>query len=258
MSRTVSLFGIDFNAVTLEQTVETLYGYMKEEQDSCRYVVTVNVDNCVTHRSNEAYRAACRDAALRVVDGRPVLAASRLLGTPLPGLVPGSDLVPALLEAAAKRGGLRVYLLGAMPGVAERAAKSIHARWAGVEVVGLYSPPFGFEHDADETRRILDKIEAAQPQLLVLGFGAPKQENWLHRELAHVKARVAIGAGATIDFLAGESKRAPKWMRRLGLEWLHRMLGEPRRLVRRYLYDAMVLPVMLWEEWKTRRKRKTS
>ena len=254
MSGTISLFGIDFDAVTLDDTVDALFGFMREEQATCRYLITINVDNCVTFQENKAYQDACRDADLRVVDGRPVILISKLLGTPLPGLVAGSDLVPALFTSAAERGGLTVFLLGAMPGVAERAAERIHKEWPAVRVVGTYSPPFGFEHDTQETERILKMIETAAPQLLILGFGAPKQENWLHRELPRVRARVAIGAGATIDFLAGEKKRAPKWFRKHGLEWLHRVCSEPGRLAKRYLLDALQLPGMIFKEWNRRRK----
>jgi N-acetylglucosaminyldiphosphoundecaprenol N-acetyl-beta-D-mannosaminyltransferase len=100
----------------------------------------------------------------------------------------------------------------------------------------------GFEHDADETNTILGRIALTRPDVVVVGLGAPKQEIWVHQNINQMQARVALCVGATIDFLAGEKKRAPVWMQRVGMEWLHRMLSEPRRLVYRYAKDAVVFP----------------
>ena len=128
-----------------------------------------------------------------------------------------------------------------MPGVGERAAKRIAEQWPHVIVVGTYSPPMRFERDEAENRRILERISLARPDALIVGFGAPKQELWVHTWREQIDASVVLCAGATIDFLAGEKKRAPNWMRGVGLEWLHRCLTEPRRLVKRYARDAVVL-----------------
>jgi N-acetylglucosaminyldiphosphoundecaprenol N-acetyl-beta-D-mannosaminyltransferase len=119
-----------------------------------------------------------------------------------------------------------------------------------VDVVGCYSPPLGFENDAKENERILMLIREAAPDLLVLGLGAPKQELWMHRHRGEIAAKVALCVGATIDFLAGEKKRAPKWIQSLGLEWAHRMCSEPKRLVKRYARDAVIFPrLVLKEMW---------
>jgi N-acetylglucosaminyldiphosphoundecaprenol N-acetyl-beta-D-mannosaminyltransferase len=162
--------------------------------------------------------------------------------------VPGSDLVPALFDAADPAEPLRVYLLGAAPGVGERAMTQIQRRWPAVIPAGCYSPPLGFEHDERENSEIIARIEAAQPDLLIVGLGAPKQELWVHRHLEILATQVAICAGATIDFLAGERRRAPRWMQRAKLEWLHRLLSEPRRLAWRYLRDAAVFPQLVWQD----------
>jgi N-acetylglucosaminyldiphosphoundecaprenol N-acetyl-beta-D-mannosaminyltransferase len=185
----------------------------------------------------------------------PVLWASRLLRRPLPGRVPGSDLAPALFAAAARRGGLRVYLLGAAPGVAARAAEEIEDAWPAVRVVGTYSPPPGFENDPDENNQILARIQINRPDVVVVGLGAPKQELWLAANRARIRAPVALAVGATIDFLAGEKTRAPRWMRKVGLEWLHRLASEPRRLTRRYARDAWIFPQLVWREWRADGRR---
>jgi N-acetylglucosaminyldiphosphoundecaprenol N-acetyl-beta-D-mannosaminyltransferase len=108
----------------------------------------------------------------------------------------------------------------------------------------------GFETDQEESRRILSRIAAVSPDLLIVGLGAPKQEIWTHRHCHEIRAKVAICAGATIDFLAGKKRRSPRWMRRLGLEWFYRVLTEPRRLAGRYARDAWVFPQLCWREWR--------
>jgi N-acetylglucosaminyldiphosphoundecaprenol N-acetyl-beta-D-mannosaminyltransferase len=214
-------------------------------------VVTPNVDHTVLVQTNAELRAAYGDAGMVLADGWPVVAASRLLRRPLPERVAGSDLAPALFKAAQQdERPLRVFLLGAAPGVGERAAKNIQSRWPVVRVVGVYSPPMGFERDERQNQATVLRIREAAPEVLIVGLGAPKQELWVHRHRSQIAAPVALCVGATIDFLAGEKKRAPRLLRRLGLEWLHRMLSEPRRLTSRYARDAWIFPQLVWREWR--------
>lgn len=247
----IRLFGIDIDAVRMAEAVERIYGWTRAGSGHCQYVVTPNVDHTVMFQHHAGLRAAYAQAGLVLADGFPVLWASRLVGRPLPELVPGSDLVPALFAAAQSQGGAKVFLLGAAPGVADRAAQKIEQRWPGVTVVGTYSPPLGFERDAAENERIIAMVNAVQPDLLVLGFGAPKQELWIAEHHARLIAACALCVGATIDFLAGEKHRAPVWMRRLRLEWLHRLATEPRRLAKRYARDAWIFPQLLWREFSS-------
>jgi N-acetylglucosaminyldiphosphoundecaprenol N-acetyl-beta-D-mannosaminyltransferase len=255
----VQLFGIRLNPVTMAEAVSIIDGWVRdglEDGEACHYVTTPNVDHMVLLRDHAEMRAAYAGAGLVLADGWPVVTASRWLGVPLPERVAGSDLVPALFSAADPHRPLRTYLLGAAPGVAFRAAQKIHDRWPGVQVVGVDSPPLGFERDAELNARILSRIASVQPDLLVVGLGAPKQELWVHKHRHSIESTVAICAGATIDFLAGERRRAPVWMQRLGLEWLHRVASEPRRLVRRYARDAAIFPqLVLKEYWRHRRLR---
>lgn len=250
----ISLFGMTIDCVDLDQAATSLLGWALAPQgDSCRYVVTPNVDHAVLFARDQPLRDAYRDAAMVVADGAPLVATARLFGRPLPGRVAGSDLVPRLFELAAARFAnssqpLRVFLLGAGPGVAERAAHRIRLKYDGVEIVGVHSPPLGFEHDEVANAKAIDLVAAAAPDLLVIGLGAPKQELWVQRHADRLQAKVAICAGATIDFLAGEKQRSPRWMQRAGLEWLHRLASEPRRLAKRYLRDAIVFPRLVWDE----------
>jgi N-acetylglucosaminyldiphosphoundecaprenol N-acetyl-beta-D-mannosaminyltransferase len=140
-------------------------------------------------------------------------------------------------------------LLGAAPGVAERAAANVERRWPSVQIVGCDSPSIGFEKRPEENDAILSRVVAAEPDVLIVGLGAPKQELWVHAHRYRIAAPVALCVGATIDFLAGQRKRAPTWMRRIGLEWLHRMGSEPRRLAKRYLRDALRFPGLIWRDF---------
>jgi N-acetylglucosaminyldiphosphoundecaprenol N-acetyl-beta-D-mannosaminyltransferase len=240
------------DALTMHETVELVLDWCRAPQPTaCRYVVTPNVDHAVMFQTNDKLRQAYAQAALVLADGAPVVVASRLLGRPLPERVPGSDLAPALFKAASKGDQpLRLFLLGAAPGVAERAAENITTRWQNVEIVGTLSPPLGFERDEAQSEKILAAVAAAHPDLLVVGFGAPKQELWVQAHADRLKAKVALCIGATIDFLAGEKQRAPRWMRRVGLEWLHRLASEPGRLAKRYLRDAWIFPQLVWRDWR--------
>ena len=254
-SKKVQLFGMTIDGVDMSAAVETVSQWCRSEsRDHCRYVVTPNVDHAVMFQTNLGLRAAYRDASLVLADGAPVVLASRLLRKALPERVAGSDLVPALFDEAARRNEnekpLRVFLLGAAAGVGDRAALAIRRRWVGVEVVGTLSPPLGFEHDESENKKILQAVADCEPDLVLVGLGAPKQELWVHQHADRLQAKAALCIGATIDFLAGEKSRAPRWIQSLGLEWLHRLSSEPSRLAKRYLNDAWIFPQLVWREWQ--------
>lgn len=246
----VNLFGANIDVLRMSETLEIVHGWVTAPFDRCRYVVTPNVDHMVLLQERQDLRDAYRDASLVLADGWPVVAASRLVGKPLPERVPGSDLVPLLMNTGSPSRPLRVFLLGAAPGVGERAARNIQARYDAVDIVGVHSPPIGFERNKEENNRILYLVEQTEPDILVVGLGAPKQELWVHANRDRLKAKVALCVGATIDFMAGEKSRAPRWLQQLGLEWLHRMLSDPKRLVKRYARDAWTFPGIVWREWR--------
>lgn len=246
----IALFGMAIDAVRMDQAVACLQQWIAQPRRHCRYVVTPNVDHVVMFHERADVRAAYDEASLVLADGWPVVLASRLLGKPLPERVAGSDLAPALFASIKPEKPLRVFLLGAAPKVGEIAAQAITAKWPDVHVVGVYSPPLGFERDNTENEKIIKLVSDANPDVLVLGLGAPKQELWIHRFHERLPACIALCVGATIDFLAGHKSRAPKWMRKCGLEWLHRLASEPKRLFRRYWHDAQVFPGLVWREWR--------
>jgi len=187
------------------------------------------------------------DAHLVLCDGTPVLWASRLLGNPLPERVAGSDLVPLLIQATARKK-YRLFLLGASEDSASRAVAKLHAQFPELIIAGHYSPPFNklLEMDHEEIKR---RISEAKPDLLLVSFGCPKQEKWISMHYRALGVPVAAGVGATIDFLAGQVKRAPAWMQRSGTEWIFRVAQEPRRLFRRYLKDLWVFGWSILAQW---------
>jgi N-acetylglucosaminyldiphosphoundecaprenol N-acetyl-beta-D-mannosaminyltransferase len=197
-------------------------------------VFTPNVDHVVNAETDHAFAAAYARASLSFADGTPLVWASRLLPTPLPERVAGSDLVEPLMERAARRR-WRVYFLGAGPGVAEKAANVVRLRY-GTLVVGADGPMVNLD-DTSQLDRIAAQLEATKPQLVLMAFGAPKQELLIDRLGARLRPAVAFGIGASLDFLAGTVKRAPPLLRRTGLEWLYRLAQEPRRMWRRYLVN---------------------
>jgi N-acetylglucosaminyldiphosphoundecaprenol N-acetyl-beta-D-mannosaminyltransferase len=248
-SARISLFGMQIDRVSMRAAVDCVLDLCgRPRAGSCRYVVTPNVDHAVLFQRRADLRAAYANASLVLADGAPIVLASRLLRRALPERVAGSDLVPRIFASA--KTPLKVFLLGAAEGVAQSAAARIEREWPNVQVVGTYSPPIGFENCPAESSRILAAVAATSPDLLVIGLGAPKQELWVHRHQHELQAKVALCVGATIDFLAGHRRRSPLWMQRAGLEWLHRVMSEPRRLAARYARDAWIFPQLVWREWR--------
>ena len=245
------LLGMEIDALTMEGAVDRMWKWINDspQTEGCRYVVTPNVDHAVLLHENEDLQAAYRDAHLVLADGFPIVMASKLLNQPVPERVAGSELVPRMFDFFNHYGDLKVFLLGAAEGVAEVAAKNMLQQWPKVQTVGVYSPPMGFENDKVECANILTRIAACKPDVVVVGLGAPKQELWVHRHHKLIDAKVALCVGATIDFLAGEQKRAPLWMQKHNLEWAHRMFSQPKRLVKRYAKDAWVFPQLVFRQW---------
>ncbi|MCI0361062.1 MAG: WecB/TagA/CpsF family glycosyltransferase [Planctomycetaceae bacterium] len=249
MCTRIELLGVTVDPLSQEQAVGQIHAWIASGETRCRYVVMPSAHHFVLLRQHAHLQAAYAQAGLVLPASAPVVWAADLLNKPLAGRVAGKDLVPALFAAADEENPIKVFLLGAGPGVAERAAVGIHRRWPGVKVVGTYSPPLGFENDHAENLRILARIADARPDLLVVGLGAPKQELWVHQHRSQIRAKVALCAGRAIDQLAGGNSNLPAWMRELGLEWLHRIVSEPRRLVARYARDIWVFPQIVAREW---------
>jgi N-acetylglucosaminyldiphosphoundecaprenol N-acetyl-beta-D-mannosaminyltransferase len=239
--------------VTVLEALAEIERWIAEASGRARYVTTPNLDHLVLLRKNAELREAYRHASLVTADGWPVVSLARWLGDPLPERVAGSDLCPLLCaRAAAARRTLKLFLLGGKPGVADRAAARLQADYPGVIVVGTASPPLGFEKVRQANQLLVEQVNRSGADLLLLGLGAPKQELWIHAHAPQIAVPAVLCGGATIDFLAGEQRRAPHWMREHRLEWVHRLATNPRRLFWRYLTDAWQLPQIYWAESRHR------
>ena len=209
--------------------------------------VTPNVDHICMYHRNPALRAAYADAFVALPDGTPLMWAARLLRRPVKEKLSGSDLVPWLSAHAAEQGH-RVFFFGAADGVAAMAAENLQRQYPSLRVAGTYSPPLGFEKDPEAAAAAVAAIQEASPDLLFVALGAPKQELWLHQHYEALGVPVCFGIGAALDFAAGNVKRAPRPIQRIGLEWFWRLCQEPRRLWRRYLIEDAYFAVLIWRE----------
>ena len=248
----VTLFGLAFDRTGLPRAVAAIAGAVTDRRRG--YVVTPNIDHIVRCHRDQAFAAAYADAAWRLPDGMPLVWASRVLGEPLPERVAGADLLPALCDAAARLG-FTVFVLGGREGVAQRAGANLAARFPGLRIAGVYTPPDRFEVQGATAEDAIAAVNRARPDILFVGLGAPTQELWVHRHWDRLATTVAVCCGAAIDFAAGVQPRAPAWMQRVGLEWLWRLAREPRRLWRRYLVeDTAFVGIVLKEWWRRRGK----
>jgi N-acetylglucosaminyldiphosphoundecaprenol N-acetyl-beta-D-mannosaminyltransferase len=219
------------DALRFDEALEQVAALVRKGAGGC--VFTPNVDHVVLAEDDEEFRAGYARAALSLPDGQPIVWASRLVGLRVPEKVSGSDLAWPLMERAAREG-WRVYLLGGAPGVAEEVAGKLR-RELGVEIVGTDSPMLSVAGADAETDAAVERLRAARPDLVLVALGSPKQERWIHRNLERLAPAVAVGVGASLDFIAGRARRSPQWVSRLGMEWLFRLALEPRRLAGRYL-----------------------
>ncbi|MGO5501192.1 WecB/TagA/CpsF family glycosyltransferase [Paratractidigestivibacter faecalis] len=201
------------------------------------HVLFLNVDVMVKADRNPRLKRAIERSALSLMDGKPPLRVAQKRGIPLPEKVSGSDFVPAVC-AMAEREGLSVFILGGKEGVPETARDNLLAQHPSLGVVGVYSPKLGFETNPAELEKINEMLIEAGPDILLACLSCPKQEVFVEENRQVYRAPVSISCGATVDFLAGNVRRAPEWVSRAGIEWLYRFLKEPKRLFKRYFIDS--------------------
>ena len=235
---TISLLGIPVHAVTMAETLALIEGYMAEPR--LHQIATVNPEFVMAAQSDAEFRAVLERADLCLPDGVGLLYAARRTGRRLPERVPGSELVYRLAERAAARG-WPLFLLGAAPGVADEAAGVLRGLYPGLCVAGAYAG----SPDPAENEVIVQRVNDSGAMLLFVAYGAPKQDKWIARNRDALPAvRLAIGVGGSLDFITGRAVRAPLWMQRLGLEWLHRLIREPWRWRRMMALPRFALRVL--------------
>lgn len=222
------------NNVDMEETVAEIERLIAEKKKS--YVVAINVDVVMKIEKDPYLKKITDEADMVIVDGKPLVWIAKWHKKPIKAKISGSDMVPVVLERAARKG-YSVFIIGGKDGVAERAKENIERDNPGIIIKGTYAPPMGFENNKRELAHINELISKASPDILIACFGCPKQEKWIYENYKKYDATVSICAGATVDFLAGNINRAPKWMSEHGLEWFYRFTQEPKRMFKRYFVD---------------------
>lgn len=238
--------GLPVDVISTEETVRRVLQACREGGGDPLTVFSCNVDMVVKAHRDPAFGATLGSADLLTADGMPVVWLGRLLGAPFPERVAGSELVPRIGEACAEEG-RSVFLFGAAPGVADAAAGRLREASPTLRIAGAFSPPMGFEEDPALLQQALSRVRDAAPDVLFVAMGAPRQERFIQAHKASLGAKAILGIGGSLDMLAGRVRRAPVFVQRAGLEWLWRLVQEPRRLARRYLVDDLAFLPIAWK-----------
>lgn len=242
----VNVLGIPIDSLTEDEAVARIQDLV--EGGGSHQVVTVNPEFVMAARENSRFRKTLSEASLSLADGVGILMASRWLGQPVAQRVAGVDMVWRIADLAAREG-YGVFCLGAEPGVAREAADRLTRRYPDLRIAGCHA---GSPDEADESE-IAARIRVASPHILLVAYGAPEQDLWISRNLNSLGVPLAMGVGGAFDFISGRATRAPLWLRRLGLEWLHRLVREPWRW-RRMLALPRFAALVFWARWRSNGK----
>ncbi|GAB3404936.1 WecB/TagA/CpsF family glycosyltransferase [Flindersiella endophytica] len=244
--RRTQICDVPVDVLTMEESVQVAHELI--QAGGTHQHVAINAAKVVAASRDPLLREILESCAINNADGQSIVWAGRLLGHRVPERVTGIDFMLRMWQAAAEHG-YRVFLLGSKRSTVEKAAEV--ARSQGVDVVGVRD---GFWTESEEDSVVAD-VAAAKPDLLFVGLPTPRKEEFLHQHLSNLCATLAVGVGGSFDVVAGEVSRAPLWMQRWGLEWLHRMRQEPRRLFARYFLGNLEFTRLVLKEWLTRRRR---
>jgi N-acetylglucosaminyldiphosphoundecaprenol N-acetyl-beta-D-mannosaminyltransferase len=239
----VTLMGLDFAQVTEAETIGLVTGALRENRGG--WICPTNLDVLRQVTSSEDLRKLVGGADLIVADGMPLLWAARLRGAPLPERVAGSSLI-STLSAELASGGHSVYLLGGNEGTAKAAGELLRRSIPGFSLSGWYFPPFGFERSAGEVEKIVTMLEQARPDVVFVGLGFPKQDRLIDQIRQVLPEAWFVSCGASFSLLTGEVPRAPRAVQAVGMEWVHRLVQEPRRLAKRYLLYGLPFAARLF------------
>jgi N-acetylglucosaminyldiphosphoundecaprenol N-acetyl-beta-D-mannosaminyltransferase len=235
----VNILGVGISAVDMMEACGQICCWIENRQPA--YVVVCSVNPVMVSQSDPAHRAVVNRAGMVTPDGMPLVFLCRKLGFPHVTRVYGPDLILAFSEVAAQKGYSNFYYGGA-EGEPDQLAEVLTQQFEGLKVAGAYSPPFR-ALTPEEKQAVITMINTAKPDVVWVGLGSPKQDFWMAEYREHLNAPVLIGVGAAFDFLTGRTPQAPRWMQRNALEWLFRLIHEPRRLWRRYI---IYNPLFLW------------
>jgi len=239
------VLGVKFNLLNLHDSLEVMDGFVQK-----RIPTQVSFSNAYTVtlcRRNKKLQGLINGSDLNLADGMSIVWGSRWLGVRLPGRVAGPDLTEALCARAAEKG-YRIFLMGSSVENLVRLKSVLQLKFPAIKIVGTFSPSMCEEFSDDETRTMIDQFRDTHPDILFVGISCPKQEIWIAENIKRIGVPLILGVGAAFDFLSGRIPRAPVFLRNMGLEWLHRLYCEPRRLWKRYLLGNFVFLSLLIKE----------
>jgi N-acetylglucosaminyldiphosphoundecaprenol N-acetyl-beta-D-mannosaminyltransferase len=238
----ITVLGVRVHRVSMQDTLRCIEGWIAERVP--RMVITADANALVLAQQDSEFRALLQTADLVTPDGAGLIWAARRLGQPFPERVPGVELVAQLARLSHEQG-YRLYFVGAAPGVAQRAAEHLRETFPNAQIVGTQHGYF----QPHEEPAILAQIRATRPDVLLVGMGMPRQEKWIARHKDALGVPVSVGVGGSFDVYAGVVKRAPRWMQRYGLEWLWRLMQDPRKIAK-----VRNLPRFAWLVWRDSRR----
>jgi N-acetylglucosaminyldiphosphoundecaprenol N-acetyl-beta-D-mannosaminyltransferase len=248
MKQDILGYGVDAHSV--EECADIVFATLRGgtvDRRQCSWLACLNPHSYAVALDDILFSQALKDADWLVPDGAGVVLASRLLGQGVAERVTGSDIFSALHQRMNASGGMKVFFLGATEGTLSLIRDRMAKDYPDIEVVGMYSPPFKPEYSHTEIDEIINAINAVEPDVLWVGMTAPKQEKWIHQNRGRLKVKFAGAIGAVFDFYAGQVKRSHPVFQRLGLEWLPRLIQQPKRLWRRMFISA---PLFVWHVFK--------
>lgn len=250
--KVINFLGIRLNNMTADEIVDHVDACVAR-RTPCQ-IVGVNVDQALRVIEDPYSHEIFDHAELVFTDGKPIVWMADRLKRPIVEKVSGPDLMLLLCQRAAQKH-YKIFLLGCAEGVAANAARNLERDYPGLQCVGTYSPPFGFEKDPEEIEKIISMLKNSGADQLFVGMGSPKQDIFIFENMDKYQIPVSYSMGAAIDFIGGQAKRAPKWMSDHGLEWFHRMMQNPKRLAKRYLVED---PRLLKYYWKFKKQEKAA
>ncbi|MDX3774082.1 WecB/TagA/CpsF family glycosyltransferase [Chromatiaceae bacterium AAb-1] len=252
MQKSREVAGIRFCLLDKQQVVQSVMN-KTPASEPLRLVVTTNVDHMVTMSRNAEFKAACQQAWLVTADGFPVVRLLRLLGIPSPGRITGADLFPQIMNRLTPDR-YSPFFVCSSNATAAFLQHWLQLRGFSAPELRVVVPPFGFEHDLKRSAALIEQINTLKTTHLFFGVGAPKSELWMSRHSEQLQGMYGFGFGAGLDFFSGTARRAPAWMQKTGLEWLWRLLSDPRRLARRYLIDSWIFLRIAIQEYRYTRR----
>lgn len=248
-SKQLNVLDVGFLSISMDDALGMLADVVQSGEKESVYFI--NADCLNISSKDDEYRSILNSQTIVLPDGAGMSIACRIIGQRLQANVNGTDLLPELCEISRQKE-FTFFLLGAAPGVAERMKDNLENTYPGLNVVGEQHGYFDHETDSGG---VIEKINALKPNIVLVAFGAPRQEKWIHKHRQQIDSNLLIGVGGLFDFYSGDKKRAPVWMRNSGVEWLYRLYLEPARLWRRYIIGN---PLFIYRMLRWKRKQPRS